>query len=102
MNRAKVLTSLCRRAPAGGNHASGFPQVAAGENPLERVTDISQGHEITSEWEVKLGVGTRLPLAWAEMPTAAYQKEEAMSFKLNDLPAEARAIKEGARFLQIR
>lgn len=25
------------------------------------VTDFSQGHEMTSEWGVKLGVGIRLP-----------------------------------------
>ena len=28
------------------------PQVAAGENPLDEVTDNNQGHEITSEWNI--------------------------------------------------
>ncbi|HPN84780.1 MAG TPA: hypothetical protein PK821_05525 [Victivallales bacterium] len=39
-----------------------LPQVAAGENPLLRVTDISRGHELTSEWKIKQGVGTRLSI----------------------------------------
>ena len=47
----------------------GFPQVSAGENPLLGATDSSRGRELTPEWEIKLGVGTRLPMFWAEMPT---------------------------------
>ena len=43
------------------NQMKGLLQVAAGENPLFRVTDISKGREVTPEWEVKRGVGTRPP-----------------------------------------
>ena len=43
------------------NQIRGIPQVAAGENPLHGATDISQGREMTPEWDIKPGVGTRLP-----------------------------------------
>ena len=42
------------------NQVKEFPQVAAGENPLHGVTDTSRGCEVTQEWEVKQGAGTRL------------------------------------------
>lgn len=51
------------------NRGTESPQVAAGENPLERATDpmrsarngrFSRGREMTQERRVKRGVGTRL------------------------------------------
>lgn len=51
------------RAPGKqtGNQENGTPQVAAGENPLFGATDISRGRDVTPEWGVKLGDGTRPP-----------------------------------------
>lgn len=49
-----------------GNQENGTPQVAAGENPLFGATDISQGREVTPEWGVKQGDGTRPPFpSWS-------------------------------------
>ena len=48
------------------NQVNGTPQVAAGENPLFGATDISRGRELTQEWGVKQGDGTRPPLpSWS-------------------------------------
>jgi len=70
------------RPAARENPLNEVPQVAAGENPLwkkflnlsanlaERGDGLSQGREMTLEWGIKLGAGTRLSLRRLDNPAS--------------------------------